>query len=179
MPIVNMPIQNATSVFGLGMFSGFATLCCAPVLAGVLALSILPGSIFLGSIYAIAYVLGMTLPLFFLASLLDKTKIMNKLKFFKYRINYTLAGSRVSLSAADMIAGFTFLAMGILIFYLAQTNQLISHSGAQISINIYMVKFTALAGTLTGRIPGVVWIFIIILVLAAISRVALKKIKEG
>ena len=50
-----MKVQNAASVFVLGIFSAFATLCCAPVLAGVLALSILPGSIFWGGVYALAY----------------------------------------------------------------------------------------------------------------------------
>ena len=51
-PRPNMQVQGAASVFALGVFSGFATLCCAPVLAGVLALSILPGSIFWGGIRA-------------------------------------------------------------------------------------------------------------------------------
>ena len=40
--------NDVGSVFILGVFSGFATVCCAPVLAGVLMLSALPGSIFWG-----------------------------------------------------------------------------------------------------------------------------------
>src|SRR3989344_8530171 len=35
---------NVGSVFALGVFSGIATTCCAPVLAGVLTLAALPGS---------------------------------------------------------------------------------------------------------------------------------------
>ena len=35
-------ITGSGSVFILGVFSAIATLCCAPVLAGVLALSVLP-----------------------------------------------------------------------------------------------------------------------------------------
>src|SRR3990172_3816148 len=35
------------SIYTLGLFSGIATTCCAPVLAGVLALSALPGSLWL------------------------------------------------------------------------------------------------------------------------------------
>src|SRR3989344_1981867 len=46
-------IRGAGSVFILGIFSAFATLCCAPVLAGVLALSVLPGSLFWGAMYAL------------------------------------------------------------------------------------------------------------------------------
>ena len=56
--------HNIPSIFALGVFSGLATTCCAPVLAGVLALSVLPGSIFWGAMYSFVYVLGMVLPLF-------------------------------------------------------------------------------------------------------------------
>ena len=35
-------VTGGVSVYILGIFSGFATLCCAPVLAGALALSSLP-----------------------------------------------------------------------------------------------------------------------------------------
>src|SRR3989338_5109544 len=66
-------VNGAYSIFGLGVFSGFATLCCAPVLAGVLTLSVLPGSILLGGLYTLAYVLGMVIPLFFLAYFLDRS----------------------------------------------------------------------------------------------------------
>lgn len=177
MPNVNMPIQNATSVFGLGVFSGFATLCCAPVLAGVLALSILPGSVFWGSMYSVAYVLGMTVPLFILASMLDSTNVREKLGFFKKRINYSFGKNRVSLSIADMIAGITFLAMGLAIFYLAQTNQLVMRSGAQISINLYMAKFTAVAQGIASTVPPLALILAFAAILGAIIVTAYKRTK--
>jgi len=72
-------VTNAGSVFTLGIFSGFATMCCAPVLAGVVALSILPNSIFWGGVYSFAYVLGMVAPLFLIAYLLDKNHFAQKL----------------------------------------------------------------------------------------------------
>ena len=56
--------HNAFSVFVLGIFSGIATTCCAPVLAGVLALAALPGSMAWGGIYTLSYVFGMVAPLF-------------------------------------------------------------------------------------------------------------------
>src|SRR3989338_2674094 len=59
--------HNAVSVFTLGVFSGIATTCCAPVLAGVLVLSALPGSIFWGSVYTLSYVFGMVAPLFLIS----------------------------------------------------------------------------------------------------------------
>jgi len=175
---VNMPTQSTTSVFGLGIFSGFATLCCAPVLAGVLALSILPGSIFWGGMYSLAYVIGMTLPLFFLASFLDKTKIMSKLGILKKRFSYMIAGNKINLSVADMIAGITFLTMGAIIFYLAQTNQLISHSSTQLSINIFMAKLNIAVGSFAESIPLFVWVLIFAAILGVIVKIALQKIKQ-
>ena len=73
-----LKITNAGSVFTLGIFSGFATMCCAPVLAGVIALSVLPNSIFWGGVYSFAYVLGMVAPLFLIAYFLDKNKFSQK-----------------------------------------------------------------------------------------------------
>ena len=63
---VNPTLKNhhPFSVFTLGIFSGIATTCCAPVLAGVLALSVLPGSVFWGMMYTLSYVLGMVAPCF-------------------------------------------------------------------------------------------------------------------
>src|SRR3989338_826370 len=73
-----LKVSGIASVFVLGVFSGIATLCCAPVLAGVLALSVMPGSIFWGGIYALAYVLGMAVPLFVIAFFLDRTDAVKK-----------------------------------------------------------------------------------------------------
>ena len=55
------------SIFALGLFSGAASSCCAPVLIGVLTLTALTSS-FVGALaVALAYVFGMVFPLFVLA----------------------------------------------------------------------------------------------------------------
>jgi len=74
--LVHPQLKNSglLSVFVLGVFSGIATTCCAPVLAGVLALAALPASFLLGGAYTLAYVLGMVIPLFILSMFLDKNK---------------------------------------------------------------------------------------------------------
>src|SRR3989338_7445199 len=97
-PKMKVKVQGAGSVFVLGIFSAFATLCCAPVLAGVLALSILPGSIFWGGIYAIVYVLGMVSPLFILAYFMDKSDLGNNLNFFKKQVPYSIANKKIEIT---------------------------------------------------------------------------------
>ncbi len=154
-------VQSAGSVFTLGVFSGFATLCCAPVLAGVLALSVLPGSLLLGGVYTLAYVLGMVIPLFFIAYFLDKTSFTKKFWTFKKTVSYRFAGKTIELSIADIISGITFVFMGILILYLAQTSQLASHSSYQTMVNTYMSNLTDATNAYLGWIPGEAWIGLI------------------
>ncbi|OGF77013.1 hypothetical protein A3E62_02085 [Candidatus Giovannonibacteria bacterium RIFCSPHIGHO2_12_FULL_44_29] len=143
-----LKINNASSVFTLGIFSGFATMCCAPVLAGVIALSILPNSIFWGGIYAIAYVFGMVAPLFLIAYLLDKNDFTQKLMESNKRLSYSIGRRQISLAIADLLSGATFFLMGVFILYLAATNQLAMGGGEfQIKINIYLNQ---LVQTITG-----------------------------
>ena len=134
-----LKINNAGSVFTLGIFSGFATMCCAPVLAGVIALSVLPNSIFWGGLYSFAYVLGMVAPLFLIAYLLDKNNFTQRIMESNKSLSYSIGGKRINLAIADLLSGATFLAMGIFILYLAETNQLAMGGGElQTEINIYL-----------------------------------------
>ena len=58
---------DSASFFALGVFSGIASSCCAPVLAGVMTLSALSGSTGGGLVLGLAYVFGMVFPLFLMA----------------------------------------------------------------------------------------------------------------
>src|SRR6266487_47631 len=60
------------SVYSLGIFSGVASSCCAPVLAGVIALSSAVSSFWLALVLGSAYVFGMVIPLFVIALLWDR-----------------------------------------------------------------------------------------------------------
>lgn len=154
--------HNAGSVFVLGIFSGIATTCCAPVLAGVLALSALPGSVFWGGIYALSYVLGMVAPLFFLSLFLDKVNLINKL----------------NRRVAERISGFTFLAMGGLIIYLALTNRLFTHSSYQTDINIFLTKFLNSINNYIKFVPEYVWALLLVVAVGVILRLTINKLKE-
>lgn len=134
-----LKIAGAGSVFTLGIFSGLATLCCAPVLAGVIALSVLPNSIFWGGLYSLAYVLGMVSPLFVIAFFLDKNNFAKKIMESNKRFVYSIGNRQISLAIADLVSGIAFLSMGILILYFAKTNQLSMSGGEfQTQINIYL-----------------------------------------
>lgn len=153
------------SVFLLGVLSGVATTCCAPVLAGVLALSALPGSVLWGGIYTLAYVFGMVAPLFVLSAFLDRTRATERL--MKLRRPVTLFGGR-TLPVADVVSGALFLLMGALTIVLTLTGRLMFRSDYQIDMNIWMAKLTAAVQNVTRTLPESVWATLFLLLLLAL-----------
>ena len=172
--LVHPQLKNSGlgSVFVLGVFSGIATTCCAPVLAGVLALAAMPGSFLLGGAYTLAYVLGMVIPLFILSAFLDKGKFTQKFFTFRKTVSYNLFGKRIRLTLSNLFSGLMFLVLGIFIFYLALTNNLTAHASYQISINVYLTRLIQFIGRYTKIIPEVGWaiiFFIAFLIILVIS----------
>lgn len=152
------------SIFILGIFSGIATTCCAPVLAGVVALSALPGSFIFGGIYTLAYVLGMVTPLFILAGLMDRINLTKRLMGWR--------------KFSNLFSGVMFLFLGILILFLAQTNQLTPHAGYQLTLNLYLVQLTKFIGQYTAILPEYIWAAIFVLFAFFIIRKAVLQIKD-
>lgn len=170
------------SVYVLGIFSAIATTCCAPVLAGVLALSALPGSVLLGGIYTLAYVLGMVIPLFIIAAFLDKVDFTKKFFAFRKSISYTIFKQKISLTYANLFSGLMFLILGIVIIYLAQTGGLTSHASYQTALNIEITKIIKSISRITGLIPEIGWALIFTGIAGLISFLAVKQflnLKKG
>ena len=162
---------DALSVFGLGIFSGIATTCCAPVLAGVLALSALPGSYLLGAVFTLAYVLGMVAPLFILAAVMDKSGATSKLMTLRKPIF-----GKVTLS--NLISGIMFLGLGLIILAKARSSQLTMHSSYQLNVNLAIAGLTEKIGSYTRILPEPVWAILILLAVAVIVISAVRQWKR-
>ncbi|QLQ15546.1 MAG: cytochrome c biogenesis protein CcdA [Micropruina sp.] len=123
---------DGASFFALGVFSGIASSCCAPVLVGVMTLSALAGNPIGGVGLGLAYVFGMVFPLFAMALVWDATGLRNKpivAKPVRLRVGaWTLATNTVNLLVA---AGFAI--MGGFIIYLANTGQMTSGPEIQVA----------------------------------------------
>ncbi|HDY73122.1 MAG TPA: hypothetical protein ENH86_00940 [Candidatus Jorgensenbacteria bacterium] len=115
-----MDPSNTKSVFMLGVLSGAATSCCAPVLAGAMTLAVISGTFWKALVVVFAYVFGMTFPLFVTAYFYDKYKIEQskiiKGKLLKMRIGaktlYVHSTNLIS-SAIFLIIGATMLVLGL------------------------------------------------------------------
>ena len=105
---------STMSVFGLGLFSGAATACCAPVLAGAIALSATSGTIAGGLLLGSAYVAGMMAPLIPLALLYGEAK--NKVRDPRVTLHLGEHAKRIGLMrlvGVIVFAGFGTLFIGL------------------------------------------------------------------
>lgn len=167
--------HNAVSVFTLGVFSGIATTCCAPVLAGVVALAALPGSVAWGGIYTLSYVFGMVAPLFLISLFLDSAPVAGK---FSKAFQRPVAYWRFSITIAEAVSGVTFLALGLLITYLAFTNRLFVHSEYQVSVNIFLTKILNAVSGVAKAVPEYLWALLLVAAVSLIIRLAIRQLKK-
>jgi cytochrome c biogenesis protein CcdA len=100
------------SVYSLGVFSGIATSCCAPVLAGVIALAGVASSFGLALGLGAAYVFGMVAPLFVMGVLWERVDWRASRLFKPRSVTLRLGGRRRSVSAASFVSGVLLLLMG-------------------------------------------------------------------
>ncbi len=178
---VNMPKANKYdlgSVYLLGVFSAIATTCCAPVLAGVLALSVASGTMLWGSIYTLAYVLGMVLPLFLIAAFLDKINFTEKFKTLRRHNEIKIGSFNWKFTFAELVSGLVFLGIGSYIIYLAFKNQLAMRSDYQLAMNLLLAKISYHISHYTSYIPNWGWAIIVILLFISLIVLSIKQIRN-
>ena len=122
--------RPGASVFALGVFSGAASSCCAPVLIGVLTLTALTSS-FPGALaVSLAYVFGMVFPLIVLALAGDRFGWSTSRLVRGTTVRFRLAGRAVAIHSTDLVGGILFLAMGVFVLALAATgNEFLAFPG--------------------------------------------------
>lgn len=136
---------GAGEPFMLGLVSGVVSSCCAPVLAGVIALSALSASP-LGALgLGLSYVFGMVIPLFIAALLSSQLNA----KSISPRWRIAIAGQAVLWT--DVASGLIFLAMGALALTIAITGQSTLTPDA---LTTWTQRATSVAGGLSVALAG-------------------------
>ncbi|MDO8558749.1 MAG: cytochrome c biogenesis CcdA family protein [bacterium] len=169
--------QGIGSIFLLGIFSGLATTCCAPVLAGVIALSVLPGSIFWGGMYSLVYVLGMVLPLFIISLFFDKINFTERFSVLQKPVRYKILGREIVANLSQSLAGIMFFLIGALILFLTLTDRLRMESDMLLRVNILTAKYLYNLKEIIGSIPWFVFPVLFIALIFIIIKTSLKQIK--
>lgn len=144
---------DSGSFFALGVFSGVASSCCAPVLAGVMTLSALSGSPVGGIALGLAYTFGMVLPLFVMALLWDRFRLGER-RFLQARpVHLRLAGRTVVTNTLNVAVAVGFALMGGFAIYLANTGQMTSGPGFQAAIGRGLSRVFQRVETWTSPVP--------------------------
>lgn len=114
---------DTMSVFLLGIFSGVTSACCAPVLIGILTLTFLSPNFFGALTIGGMYVLGMVMPLLFIAVFLGgsikKFTLLRKPLF-----SFKFIGQERTVIVSNFIASIVFALTGVLILYLSAIGKL-------------------------------------------------------
>lgn len=100
------------AVYSLGIFSGVASSCCAPVLAGVIALSSAASSFGMALGLGAAYVFGMVAPLFVISLLWERYDWRKSRLFRPKRFTWRVGQLQRTLTATDLASGALLLLMG-------------------------------------------------------------------
>ena len=125
---------DSASFFALGVFSGVASSCCAPVLAGVMTLSALSGSAVGGLVLGLAYTFGMVFPLFVMALLWDRFHPGER-RFLQARtVRLRVAGRTLVTNTVNIAVAIGFTVMGGFVIYLADSGQMTTGPGFQVAI---------------------------------------------
>ena len=124
---------DSASFFALGVFSGIASSCCAPVLAGVMTLSALSGSAIGGVTLGLAYTFGMVFPLFVMALLWDRFRLGERRFLQAKPIRLRMAGRVLVTNTINLTVAIAFTVMGGFVIYLANTGTMTGGPGFQVA----------------------------------------------
>ena len=112
---------DSATFFALGVFSGIASSCCAPVLAGVMTLSALSGSPLGGLLLGLAFVFGMVIPLLIMALVWDAAHLDQRRWGRARPVTLRFAGRSLHTNSVNLIVALAFIAMGIAVISLADS----------------------------------------------------------
>lgn len=128
------------SFFALGVFAGIASSCCAPVLAGVMTLSALAGSPVGGTLLGLAFVLGMTFPLFVMALAWDRLRLRNRSWLRARPVRLRLFGRTLVTNTVNVAVAVGFSVMGGFVIYLASAEQMTSGPAFQAAVGRWLSR---------------------------------------
>lgn len=121
--------KGPLGVYALGLFSGIASSCCAPVLAGVVALSGVADSFVRALTLGFAYVLGMVAPLVVIALLWDRFDWRSNPLFRARTFTWRVGSLRRAISGTALASGILLALMGGWTLYAAAEGGMRSSSG--------------------------------------------------
>lgn len=180
-----MPGQRAggrtgiLSVYTLGIFSGITSSCCAPVLAGVIALASVAPSFLLALGMGTAYVFGMVFPLFLIALLWERFDWRNSHLFHPRSFTWKVGSIQRTVSATGFASGLLLLVMaGAMIWAGLALRAMPALSGWQANFAVMLQHIGRVMSQAAAWLPNWAAALLVALVLGLLAWRALQQMSR-
>ena len=158
--------KGYASVYGLGVFSGAATSCCAPVLIGVSILSGAAAS-FPGALtVAVTYVIGMVAPLALLALLWDRRDWGSSKWVQGRQITLRLGRLKRTMAFGTAASGFLLIGMAALAYVQAARGPGMGADGWLVNLAADLQHIAVVITNSLSWVPG--WLVAVLLIIATV-----------
>jgi cytochrome c biogenesis protein CcdA len=149
--------NHGKSVYALGLLSGAATSCCAPVLAGAMALAVVSGAFWKAIIVVFAYVFGMMFPLFLTAYFYDKYKIEKSKLIQGKTFSVPLGAKTISVHSTNALASAMFFVIGAIMLTLGVSGNAYWSPEHQVAIGKSLNTWSTDLFAFLDTVSDVVW----------------------
>mgnify|MGYP001343467483 CR=1 FL=1 len=165
------------SVYTLGVFSGIATACCAPVLAGVIALSGAASSFGMALGLGLAYVTGMVAPLFLISLLWERRDWRASRLYRPGSLTWRIGSVRRTVSLTNLAGGVLLAAMAVWMLWAAFfTDGMTPTSGWQLRVSARLQHYGSVVTDALGWVPGWAGALTLAVLLALMARRAMRQV---
>jgi cytochrome c-type biogenesis protein len=161
-------------VYGLGVFAGAASACCAPVLLGVAALSGAAASFPVALAVGVAYVFGMVAPLVLIALLWDR-RDWSASRLQARTIAVPFGSTRRAVPLGNVLSGGLLVLMGALTSLLAVSGNAMDTADWQVRAGAWLQHVAAVVLDALSWLPGWVGALLVFGALALIVTVAVRQ----
>lgn len=164
-------------VYSLGIFSGMASSCCAPVLAGVIALSGLAASFWLALGLGIAYVFGMVAPLFVISLLWDRYQWRASGLFKHKSVSWHLGHLERTVTVTNLLSGILLLLIGGAMIWVGFAGVSMATTGWQAQVTMQLQHVGRVIITALSWAPGWAVGLVLVLAIGLLAWLALRQIR--
>src|SRR5258708_6660516 len=178
-PMLPMPALRSPSghgygaAYGLGLFSGIASACCAPVLAGVVVLTGSAASFGAALAVSLTYVAGMVAPLAVIALVWEGRDWGSSRLLHGRRVRVGVGRLNRTMPLGTLASGVVLAGMGVVTLVTAVTGPSMPSSGWQVSFTAWLQHASSVSSKALSWLPG--WAVLLALAglaagLAAVAR---------
>ncbi len=171
--------HGVRATYGLGVFSGGASACCAPVLAGAAALAGATASFPVALTVGVAYVFGMVAPLVAIALLWDRRDWGSSRLLSARTVTWRVGPVRRTLPLGYALSGALLVLMGGLTIALAPRGPGMANDGWQVEVSAWLQHAASATARALFGVPGWFTAVLVFGALALFLRAALRGTTDG